>query len=334
MPKTVPSSEWSVDSSALSDHLLNIDGTPIIIKSFEFMESIFLNDKRLDRVPVKGAVNFSRAILGLGPSRNSCRNETLLSSQGYRYIEMMSDEIQLSPDIATETRWTPIFQNLPTNSSMVLGKYAFNMINPTVCGVDIMGTVSSQWTTIIDTTVECLVLPAFMHDNLKAWKSGSDGFLYFRTDPSDPSLFSSLNLSDVCIQSRPHIDASVGLAGLNPIVLGHRALQAIGTVMFEIIDPFRLAFPNRMQMATECSIRPAICIGQQTYERASNTCHDPNCGQFFFARLNINKKTCEINSFMPTVVFATIVALLVGELIVCQIRKKSNSISKEACERS
>jgi hypothetical protein len=335
--RTVPSSEWSARDSVNSTHNLIIEGAPVAIKTFEFKESMIIGEKAGAGVPMKGAMDYPKGILGFGPQRTSCRNETWLSAMGVVFFEFNGDEINLissGSDVGPQTTWTYVYQTVPTNSSMVLGKYAFNMYHPTICGVDILKPVSSQWTAVIDTTVECLILPGFLHDNLRAWKVGSDGVLYFGVNSDTSSAYASINLNDACVQSRSHTDDGSGLTGRNPIVIGYRALQAMGPVKFEAGASYRLSFNADKTPSSTCATVVPHCIGQQVYDQAKNTCANPDCGAYMFSALDEAEKVCKLKPFVPVAFYVTIGILFIGELIVSQLRKKSVAIAQDVCDRS
>lgn len=44
--------------------------------------------------------------------------------------------------------------------------YSFMMFHPSVCGVDLLHNVSSNWLTVVDTSGPCLTLPPFLFDRL------------------------------------------------------------------------------------------------------------------------------------------------------------------------
>jgi hypothetical protein len=330
---TVPSTEWSLDTSTWTRHGLTIDGAQISIKSFEFTDSLTVNDKTYAMIPAKGAPDIGRGVAGFAPSRRSCRNETWLSALGFEYVDIGPNELKLNSD-RPEFEWTPTYQTIPTNSSTMLGKYAFNLFRPTICGIDLLDEVSSQWTAMIDTTIECLILPSFLHDNLKVWKSGSNNVLYFEVSREGGHGFVSLNLNDVCIQSISYSERPNAITGLNPIVIGYRALQALGAVKLEAQEPFRLSFRTEESRIDECTITPVGCTGQQTYHKASNSCIDPRCEEYLFGRIDYTSKLCEVKAFVPLMVYSIIAAVFIGELVVYQIRRKAVAIAQEACERS
>jgi hypothetical protein len=332
-PQTVPSSEWSIDTSAKSDHKRVIDGATITFKTFEFSESVGVGGKQISSVPIKGSVNFPKGILGLGPQRLSCRSNTLLSSINTTRILLDIDEIDLSPRDAL-SNWTEVYQTIPTNASMIQGKYAFNMYNPTVCGVDLLGATSSRWTTIIDTSVECLMLPYFMHENLKAWKAGSDGFLYFAISSDEHAGYARIKLEGLCIQSKSPPIAGSGFPGLDPIVLGFRALQSLGPISLETAPPYRISLSTTTQPSTDCKVSPSQCFGGQKYDRATNECVNPDCGAYLFSQLDASRMVCDWKSYVPFALYTTIVFLFLGELVVWNIRRKATAIAQEACDRN
>lgn len=328
-PRTVPSTEWSVDTSVLTRHSVTIDGAAIGLNCFEFIESI----GSAQQVPMKGAVDAKVSVLGIGPRRMSCRDQTFVTSIGSKYITLSPDRISFGNELKIEPAWSDVFHTSPSNSSSLLGKYAFNIFKPTVCGVDILEDVSAQWTVVMDSTVECLVLPQFFYERIKAWKPFSDGVLYFTVDQDGAQGYVGLDLKDVCVQSRMDSADSV-LTSKRPIVLGYRALQAMETLVLETSEPFRVGLIGGMKPYLDCTAQVPQCVGQQIYNRGTNTCAYPDCSAFLFSRLNPESGSCEFMSSLPYVIYITITALVLGEIAVFFLRRKAIQVAQEACERN
>ena len=339
--RTTLSSEWSLDTASFTDHVLLVDGVVSHIPTFEFVATqASVNGVMISRVPAKGTVaSGAPALLGLGPNRMSCRNETLVSRLGTNFCELRGDSIDFyahSPPSTNQSMWTEQYQLSHTNASAVLGKYAFNLFNPTVCGVDLLGNVSYRWTAVVDTTQECLVLPEFLFNNLKAWKSGSNGMLYFGlTDGAGPGAV-SMDLTDVCIQSQPAPFGAVDFAisGQRPIVFGIRALRALGPIGFETSHPFRMRFRLASSVSTQCSVASPVCVGQQVYHESSNACIDPPCGDYIFSEIDQDQRVCVWKGLTSYLVYAAIAVLVVGELVLHRLNKKITSLAQSACERN
>lgn len=335
--RTVPVSEWSLESSVFSQHKILIDGVSSDISAFEFVDSAYVGENWKGVVPLKGAVDLRRPVLGIGPKRMSCRNKTLASELGATYMEISAESLSFFALPNPGITFSQPFQMVPTNASVMLGKYAFNMHRPSVCGVDILGNVSSHWSVIVDPTTECLVLPEFMLSNLRTWKMGSDNFLSFSLsdDSSVTGDAVALDLSNVCLQSRPvaESDSDFGYTGIRPVVLGYRALQAIGKVGFEISSPFRVGFSLTTPPAHSCTTPVPACIGDQTYHAASNSCIDPPCGDFLFSELNMATRICDWKPFTAYLVYGTVLLIVVGELALHRLRRKTLQLAQSSCER-
>ena len=334
-PRTVPASEWSLDTSALTLHRLVVDGIVTNATTFEFSDSVYANGGWSGTVPIKGAVDTRRAVLGLGPNRISCRSSTFSSELGSSFFQIDSESLSFYADVPTGIMFSKHYQLVPTNSSVMLGKYAFNMYHPTVCGTDILGNVSSHWSAIIDPTIECLVVPEFMLNNLKSWKSGSDGILYFSLTDENDIRTVAMDLSNVCLQSRPgsESDLDFGITGLRPIVLGRRALQALGILGFESVEPFRLGFTVADHGTPACSTPVSACVGWQTYHASSNSCVDPTCSDWLLREMDASSKTCVWKPYSTYLVYGTVFILIVGELALHKLRRKTLHIAQSSCQR-
>jgi hypothetical protein len=170
-----------------------------------------------------------------------------------------------------------------------------------------------------------------MYNNLKEWKTGSDGVLYFGLDDALSKGYSSIDLKDVCLQSRTH-EGSV--AGRDPIVIGYRALQAMVVVGLEVSSPYRIHLAAHKSPSDFCTASIPKCKGQLSYDAASNTCLQPDCSTYMFSEYDSNEGSCILKGFIPYAVYAVIIILIMGELVAYQIRRKAVLLAQEACERN
>jgi hypothetical protein len=333
--RSVPASKWSLETSTLTEHTFEIEGRVTSIHAFEFSST--LGGAKV-HVPMKGSISLKTGVLGLAPPRISCRNETMLTKIGSKYVEFGKDSIVLFRDSVESSKgsWTVPYHLLPVNSSSVRGKFAFNMFSPRVCGVDVLGwNISSHWTSIIDVSRECLILPDFVVDNLHAWEGG-DGHLMFKVDQNSEQLV-TIPLGKVCIQEFRIMDGNFESTGNNPIVFGAsviRALTESGSIGFESITPYRIRLPTTNIQSISCPVPRPTCVGEQTYYEARNVCLDPLCEAYMLAEMDEETRVCEWRAVVPYVAYTLILAYLIMELFTFRLRGRAVEISRLACERS
>ena len=334
--RSVPASKWSLETSTLTEHTFEIEGSVISLHAFEFTSSLGNTT-----VPMKGSISLKSGILGLAPPRLSCRNETMVSKIGSKYMELRRDAIILYRDVQdkTEGSWTVPYHLLSVNASAVKGKFAFNMFNPKVCGVEILGwNVSSHWTSLIDLSQECLQLPDFMVENLHAW-GGGDGRLMFKVDQNSDGWV-SIPLDKVCIKSFRISDSDGNFESTanNPIVFGSRAVEALtesGTIGFESIRPYRLRLPTSTKIQTiKCPVPRPTCIGEQIYYESRNVCLDPICEAYMFSVIDPESHVCVWRPVVPYLAYTLILAYVVSELFTFRLKQRALDLSRSACERS
>ena len=336
--RTVPVSEWSIDSSIYTEHILDLGGNRIGVNAFEFTDTVtIVGNETSERTPLKGAITEGfKGVLGVGASRMSCRNETFATQQGAKYMQISIENISFFADPPADPLWTEMYQLVPTNDSATLGKYACNMYRPTVCGIDLLGNVSSHWTTVVDTTEPCLVVPDFMFNSLETWRPGSDNKLYFSLRDGGNHASVVLELDHVCLKSRPVSASSTDFAstGIRPIVLGNQALRALGYIGFETMSPFRMHFGNRAsEPSTTCTISKPICIGQQVFYPQLNLCLNPDCDSYLMSELDPDTMQCVWKSYVNYVITSIIAFIIIGEFALYRLSEKTSSVAKAACER-
>lgn len=336
--RTVPASEWSIDTSIYTQHTLGLAGSMIGVNTFEFTATVSIigNDTPV-RTPLKGSITQGfKGVFGVGASRMSCRNETFATQQGAKYMQISIGNISFFADPPADPLWTEMYQLVPTNTSATLGKYAFNMFRPTVCGIDLLGNISSHWTTVVDTTEPCLVVPDFMFKSLATWRPGSDNKLYFslRDGGNHESVF--FELDHVCLKSLPVSASSTDFAstGIRPIVLGNQALRALGIIAFETISPFRMHFDNRATgHSAACTISKPVCIGQQVFYPQLNVCLNPDCDSYLMSELDPDTMQCVWKSYVNYVLTSIIAFIVIAEFYLYRLSVKTSSVAQAACER-
>ena len=267
----------------------------------------------------------------------SCRNETALSALGVEYFALSGEDILFYKSGMGLGAWTEKYMLGSANVSATLGKYAFNAYTPKVCGVDLLGNTSSHWTTIIDSTKKCLVLPSILFNNLAVWRPGSNNILYFGLEEErNGNRFVALDLSKVCVESSKLIDT--GITATNPIIIGYQALAMLlknGAIGFETLPPFRMQFDGTVdKINPTCSVIRTTCIGNQVYHEPGNVCIYPECSSFLFSELDMSSGTCIWRSYVPLAVYTAIAILMVGELLIFALNRKVSSMAQAACEAS
>ena len=336
-PRTLPANKWSLESSTLTEHSILTGGSVTTIHAFEFFSTF----AKHSLVPMKGSISVQSGILGLAPARLSCRNETFVSKLKAQYMEIGQDSVSFFQDIpkANNVTWTAPYHLVPVNVSSVQGKYAFNMINPSVCGADVLGlNVSAHWTAIVDPAEECLVVPPFIADNMHAWEGG-DKNLKFRVN-QDSEDWISIPLGKVCVTNLPDSDLanSFESTGSHPIVFGSTVIAAISmttAIGFETDAPYRIRFPTFGDIPTStCPIPRPICKGQQTYFEPRNVCLDPVCGSFFLTQLDKESRECVWQPVVPYIAYSLILGYIVLELFAFRLQNRAVDILRTACERS
>jgi len=324
---------WDQRSAVLTEHILRLGGTDVSVKSFEFVESRALigNAPAIERAPLKGVLNFQKAILGIGPLRRSCRNETLVSSSNAQYIAFESQSLSLHESVPSGVVLAEAIQQKEANSSVLQGKYSFNVFHPTLCGTDLLGTASSHWAAIIDTSIECLVLPSFMFEGVTTWKAGSDGFLHFFLDSLAEEHSIAINLDKVCLEAA---DSSLPNTAERPIILGSAVLTSVGGIGLELNGLNRVGFSAFSTPNSKCSTAVPACVGNQRYDALSNTCTQPECPAYFLSVYNASLGVCELSPLVTPFINAFIFLVLIGEVFVYYLRKRSVSLAQSACERN
>lgn len=328
---------WDPQTAVFTKHTVTLGGSDIELNAFEFLEkNLLLGDLAINRAPLKGVINFSKGVLGIGPSRRSCRNETLLTQSGAKYFEFNSHSIKFYDSIPQTTFLTESYQLGDTNSSILVGKYAFNVFHPTLCGSALLGTVSSHWTAVVDASLECLIVPEFMFNSIKAWKAGSNGVIYFYLSENKIANSVALNLTNVCVEARPAdiTEKDISLTALRPIIFGSAALLAMKGIGFEVSGMDRVGFSQFCSPSMQCTTAVPTCIGSQRYDPALNECTNPDCSSFFLGSLNEEKGECEWSSFVAPTMYSVILALLVGEIISLKLKSRSTMLAQRACERN
>lgn len=319
--------ESSFNKSVLSPHIVG----PAVIHSYETIGTI----AGKSGVPLKITRETEDGILGLGPLRMSCRNETFLSKIKSEFFAFSlfhgaPELIVYTTSNSEPQRWTEQYQLGSTNSSAAFGKYAFNMFGPRICGVEVLAPSMSHLTTVIDTNQKCLLLPFNMYNSVKIWQSGSNNVLYFklRDIGVENQIVVEINLNSVCVES--HTKRAV-VIGYEPFL----AMLKTGTISFESVYPFRIDFGQDVQkIDNSCSIPKPTCIGDQIYNEPENECANPDCTKYMFFDLNTSTGTCEWRSYVPTMVYIAISILVLGELAVHLINLRINSLAQAACEHT
>jgi len=338
------SSKWTLETSVWSQHELFHGGFKKSIHAFEFEASF----GSIAGVPMKGSLSVVSPILGIAPSRMSCRNSTMASSFGSVFL-ISQDAISFfepKPGDLENTAWTQEYQLVPINNSLPLGKYAFNIFSPSIGHVDVLGkNVSSHWTTLIDTTQECLIIPDFMLENIRAWTSGDGTDLRFYLedgDVGDGRPFVSIPLKETCIKTF-HVnfdDSSIISTAINTIFFGTASLKAIlrtgENLVFETSQPFRIRFPTSVEeVGREYSgINVPSCIGEQLYYQPRNVCIDPDCGLYFFSELNEEARVCVWRPFVAYMVYTTVIGYILMELFAQRLKSRAVDLAQFACERN
>lgn len=331
------SDRWDPKTAVFTKHTVTLGGSDIELNSFEFVEKhVLLGDLVINRAPLKGVIDSSKGVFGIGPSRRSCRNETLLTQLGAKYFEFNSNSIEFYDSLPQTTFLAESYQLSDTNSSILLGKYAFNVFHLTLCGSALLGTVSSHWTAVVDASLECLIVPEFMFNSIKAWKVGSDGVIYFYLSENKTSNSVALNLTNVCVEAIPAdiTEKDISLTALRPIIFGSGALLALKGIGFEISGMNRVGFSQISSPPPQCTTAVPTCIGNQRYDPALNECTNPECSSFFLSTLNEEKGECEWSSFVAPTMYSIILALLVGEIISLKLKSRSTMLAHTACERN
>ena len=326
---------WDPTSAVFTDHIVTLFGSDIRLSTFEFTEKeLQLGGLILKTIPLKGAINYGKGILGIGPSRRSCRSETLLTKSNAQYLQFKSDSIALYDSVPENVIFTDTLQLSATNSSLFEGKYAFNVFHPTVCGIDLLGSVSSHWAAVIDSSFECLVLPEFLFNSLSTWKAGSDGTLYFFLSQNKTGMSIALNLTNVCIQSRPADlrEKDISVTALRPIIFGSSALLSLNGLGFEILGLNRVGFSSLSPTSSKCTTVVPTCIGNQVYDPILNECMHPICSPFLLSRYDSSQGVCEWEPYVSLIVYTCITALVFGELLVFTLRNRAVSLAKTTCE--
>jgi hypothetical protein len=349
--RSVPAAKWSLETSTFTEHHLSISGAVTAFHSFEFEASLGANNKQNSVVPIKGSLSVKDPILGLGPARISCRNETFVSRSGAQFIEIGKDSIVLSESVpldAESSEWTESYHMVPVNASWVLGKYAFNMFSPTVCEANVLGhNVSSHWTAVVDLTQECLIVPQFMLENIQAWQGGDKRIEFTLSNPSGDEIGQRTSrvvvpLDGVCVKSFPAkpTDGEFELTSMRPIVLGTSVIMSLagadGAIGFETQAPYRIRMPvvAGSKHTPPCTVPRPTCIGNQYYYEARNDCVDPDCDAFFFSELDFNTRECVWKPIVPYLMYSALIGYVLIEMFAYRLKQRATQLAQSACERN
>ena len=332
--RTIPANKWTLETSTLTEHSLEVEGAVTSLHAFEF-SSYFAKQPN---VPMKGSISIKSGILGLAPARISCRNDTFVQKLKAKYIEISTDGISFFREIPKSSKsvWSVPYHLVPVNVSSVQGKYAFNMVTPTVCGVDVLGwNASAHWTAVIDASQECLMVPQFMVDNIHAWEGG-DRKLRFRVD-HDSDDWVTIPLGKVCVAPLPQFE-DISLTGMYPIIVGSSVIAALstdGSVGFEVEAPYRIRLTvDDGSPVTKCPVPRPVCKGQQTYFEPRNICIDPVCDDSFVSELDMESRECVWRPVIPYLAYSMIFGYIILELFTFRLQNRAIDIIRTACERS
>jgi hypothetical protein len=197
----------------------------------------------------------------------------------------------------------------------------FTLFSPTVCGVSLLGNVSSHWTVVIDSTKEGIMFPSFLYDSFITWVGGSDGTLFFSPSEVNAPIV-PIDLSNVSVTS-----TGVGFGNETNFSFPER---------FPIIFGSDIMFRSSNTSSTPsnvCSVFRPECVGGETYYEPLNVCLPPECGEFFFQQLDDSTRTCVWSSSVYVVSITCVLALLFGEALAYGLRRKVLHVSRLACER-
>lgn len=197
----------------------------------------------------------------------------------------------------------------------------FTLFSPTVCGVNLLGNVSSHWAVMIDPTKEGIMFPSFLYESFTTWVGGSDGNLFFSPYEANAPIV-PIDLSNVSVASTGvgfGNETNFSFPGRFPIIFG-------SDIMFQSSNTS--STPSNV-----CSVVRPQCVGGETYYEPLNICLSPECGDFFFQQLDESTRTCVWSSSVYVVGVTCVLALLLGEALAYGLRRKVLHVSRLACER-
>lgn len=199
-----------------------------------------------------------------------------------------------------------------------------------VCGVNLLGRLGSSWPMLVDTGFVCMGLPGAIYDTLLAWLNLADipdtsslPAISFRLDGVDGAAGTTMYIPLASLLlDQAYLNATSGAPPIRVGSVQYRLCILRGDdvgnspaprITFGTMALHSLYFAadfsaRRTGLASKLlpekeedhfnndhdrCLKPAACVGAQTFVVETNSCRPPPCSSYFFTYLDIDTQTCQ-----------------------------------------